>query len=265
MKTPLRSALDLRVTSILLASKAGGPPVDLFRVARTCRVVSVHLRDMIPRGGLEVVESGFRVYLRDAADGDVDLNVPEGTTLSVRQRFTLAHELAHTLFYEWSSDRPRPRAGTPPGPELERACDGLAAELVVPTELLRPRLRGREELTTTDILRLAEEFGVSAEMMLNRIAGAGCAAVNRAVILARRAGPKEAEVRALWFGAALLSFVLKPAHYQKVSGSDPALAASLEAVNGETWERRHRGRIIRFQKLEHPKAPNQFFVEAEAS
>src|SRR5271165_417429 len=73
------------------------PPVDLYAVARHRRIRRVGFRFMIPRGVLLPVEGGFEVYLRDDTRNDVDVSREEPTdALSPRQRFSLAHEIAHT-------------------------------------------------------------------------------------------------------------------------------------------------------------------------
>src|SRR5437667_10026089 len=85
------------------------PPIDLYAVARHRRIRHLGFRFMIPRGVLLPVEGGFEVYLRDSMRKDLDISPaePKGF-LSPRQRFSLAHEIAHTFFYEFSDSVPAP-------------------------------------------------------------------------------------------------------------------------------------------------------------
>ena len=47
---------------------------------------------MIPEAAMQITDGQFRIYLQS--------NFTEMPGASVRRRFSLAHELGHTLFYE---------------------------------------------------------------------------------------------------------------------------------------------------------------------
>lgn len=88
-----------------------------------------------------------------------------------RQRFTLAHELAHALFH---GGKPsvnyfgRREAG-------ERFANGFAAEFLVPTQSLRSAVESLGETHVTDpevVVHLQRLFGVSYAMMLVRLRSA---------------------------------------------------------------------------------------------
>jgi hypothetical protein len=68
-------------------------------------------------------------------------------------RFVLAHELAHTLFYEPGSPPSRPSV---PDAAEERFCDGFATFLLVPA-----RAAGEVSLDPTGLRGLAKRFDVS--------------------------------------------------------------------------------------------------------
>src|SRR5580704_7907308 len=83
------------------------PRVDLYVIARHRRIRHLGFRFIIPRGILLPVKGGFEVYLRDQMRKDVDISKEEPRDeLSVRQRFSLAQEVAHTRFYRFSDPVP---------------------------------------------------------------------------------------------------------------------------------------------------------------
>ncbi|HEV1996046.1 MAG TPA: ImmA/IrrE family metallo-endopeptidase [Candidatus Acidoferrum sp.] len=85
----------------------------------------------------------------------------------VRRNFTLAHELAHLIMA--ASFEEKKRKPCPDDPNLERTCDSIAAELLMPYEetvRLATQLgrQSPEKLGT-----LAKKFGVSLETAARRL------------------------------------------------------------------------------------------------
>src|SRR5207244_8109506 len=86
------------------------------------------------------------------------------------QIFTLAHELAHVWVGESAVSDSQPYAA--PQNAIERWCNEVAAELLVPLELVR---RGylNEGSLTEELERLARVFKVSTLVILRRLHDAG--------------------------------------------------------------------------------------------
>jgi Zn-dependent peptidase ImmA (M78 family) len=86
------------------------------------------------------------------------------------QIFTLAHELAHLWLGETGLSDAEP--GSIPEHSVERWCNRVAADLLVPLDALRDELADMTDLTA-ELERLARIFKVSTLVILRRIHDAG--------------------------------------------------------------------------------------------
>lgn len=117
-----------------------GPPVDLEAAALKLNVTLCE--EDIPVSG-ELRKNGK------------DYTVVVSSHLSPnRKRFTIAHEMAHVLF-ELSGRNP-PRTGK----EVERLCDLLASEILMPTHLLDSL---PEDAAPYRVVQLSQSFGTSVQ------------------------------------------------------------------------------------------------------
>lgn len=116
------------------------PPTDLADVAGKIGVREISYESFPGSGELHKIPDGYRIVC--------STDQPR-----VRQRFTIAHELAHVLLER--TGRNAPRAGE----AVERVCDMLAAECLMPTSVFETRLSRRPRLD--DVVELARIFETS--------------------------------------------------------------------------------------------------------
>ncbi len=88
-----------------------------------------------------------------------------GADTKSAQMFTLAHELVHVWSGESGLGDESPATGA--GSERERWCDAVAAELLVPAEVMRTEF-DRAKPLLAEVRRLARRFKVSTLVVLRR-------------------------------------------------------------------------------------------------
>ena len=104
------------------------------------------------------------------ADDLAPLIFLNGADSKAAQMFTLAHELAHVWLGETGvSDT---QAGQVPEQQIERWCNQVAAELLMPLAELRATYQSNESIPDA-MQRLAREFKVSSLVVLRRLFDAG--------------------------------------------------------------------------------------------
>lgn len=203
-----QSFLSDRVRSLLsrFAREKGPlrPPVDALALANLCGVLSVEHRRMVPEGVLAPVQGGFKMYVQS--------NFEHHRGFKVRERFTIAHEIVHTFFYEPNGDVPRRIKGAPRGEALERLCHIGAGQLLVPEGLLRRELDARGEVASVEaILDLIRVFNVSAEVLIRRLHETKLFAKDEfAAILVDAAEKGKRTIRAACHGSLVLCLAPQP-------------------------------------------------------
>lgn len=83
----------------------------------------------------------------------------------VRQRFTLAHELAHLIFMQRFSVL----TDCMQDKQLEDACDSLAVELLMPRQETLDYLSGLGDPSPENLRVVAKRFGVSLQVAARRV------------------------------------------------------------------------------------------------
>lgn len=135
-------------------------PIDLATVCGKIGAV-VEEREMIPEAAMQPRDGRFHIYLQS------NFKDLPGTTR--RRRFTWAHEIGHTLFFEQRDGELKPRADAPRGDKLESACHRAASMILVPTNQLKVELRSEKVDGAARIVELADHFDVSVEVMTRRL------------------------------------------------------------------------------------------------
>jgi hypothetical protein len=133
---------------------------------------------MFADGGLETSENGFTIHVNTGEEKreqthELFQNETLGRTLPVRHRFTLAHELAHTFFYELSpSSAPKllPLAARKANIDrLEVACNRIAATLLLPEKFLKQELERLDVHNPNHLRILARRSAVSDKTLSIRL------------------------------------------------------------------------------------------------
>jgi hypothetical protein len=153
------------------------PPIPLQDIFSRSHVKQVIFQPLLLEAALAVDNDGFVVYVdcnersketyQTAFDG-----ADQGRYLPGRVRFSLAHELIHTFFYD---TKQRPYANWLLGKHakeiesLEQACNYGASHLLLPTKPLKSDTRKIDVLTVAGIIDLATRYQVSIECLINRL------------------------------------------------------------------------------------------------
>lgn len=262
-----RNFVDQRIEYILTRANQTRPPVDLVALARIQRVRIIEFRPMILDGCIDVIAGGFNIFLRGDSfqSWNVDEDI-EWARLKPRQRFTLAHEIVHTFFYDLSGELPVVSKRAPKVSIIEHLCQYGAGQMLLPERLLTPFFDLNKFLDHKLTVKLARGFGTSSEVVIRR--------VNRierfknpdwALILAKtdRSG-QDAKIRAACYSSSLLPYFPKPTLFS-------SLRESYTNILGEdfwgrtTWEREiklHAGSLV-IRKRPHSAQGRSFFLEIE--
>jgi len=157
--------------NLRLSHNIQGPPFDPYEYAAALGIRVEQVDDCIFDGVLRFVNNEFLVQLKR----DVSPN---------RKRFTLAHEIAHTFFYDLASHSAKFRDESQFDPEEERLCDWAAAELLMPGAVFARDLSsfqrdGDGRITPPVLLKLRRLYKVSLRAVATRVSfvsrAVGCA------------------------------------------------------------------------------------------
>jgi hypothetical protein len=125
------------------------PPTDLEAIRPRLNITQFCAEDIAGSGELQRDGDGLKVVYSSALS-------------STRKRFTIAHEMAHAVFESTGPNCPRT------GVELERLCDKIAAEILMPKQLFLDRLG--HEFSVKKILDLSQLFRASVSATAIRCA-----------------------------------------------------------------------------------------------
>jgi hypothetical protein len=164
----------------VVATISNSLPVDLNRIAATRAVRRIEFTPLLTHGGLAVRNDGFIIYVRCNNGESADLTArfaKDGTGVSLptavarRARFTIAHEIAHTFFYDVRRMPPRPKTQVnddASATKLELACNQIAGLILIPETALQRRLANFDVVSPDELRMLANAAVVSAQAVIYR-------------------------------------------------------------------------------------------------
>lgn len=134
------------------------PPIDVAEVARRLGVASINQREMAEEGRLERRGDDVRIYTRVGLSHD-------------RQRFTIAHEIAHLILaapdvHLLVAHRDRLQVD-----DEERLCDRIAAGIILPAPWVRHRFGARAHNLSTvrHVAHIADVSMAAAAVRLSEV------------------------------------------------------------------------------------------------
>lgn len=178
----VKDRVDAVLVEYMRVRQSGRLPIDLLAIAEIAGVSSVREIEMIPEAVIRPAGSGFEVFLQK--------NFIDFPGFRQRQRFSLAHEIAHTFFFE-PKDGGMKRIGyAPTGDRLESACHAAAGLMLVPESLFRSAIGAMQDFPRArQIMQLAARFDVSVEVVIRRLPMKHFETSERALVVTR--GPKD--------------------------------------------------------------------------
>ncbi len=155
-----QEAVKARVCALVRQSGRKSPPFSPESIFRFCGIRRIEHSNLAVDGEL-------------ARDGDGYVIRLNASSPPRRQRFTCAHEIAHTFFLENKEERllaqRAPRSGDA---EEERLCDIAAAYILMPYPYFEWKVSDYGP-SASALLALADEFETSLHATLRRLCDAG--------------------------------------------------------------------------------------------
>ena len=208
--------IDQAVPAVVADVLAGisCPPTDLAALCARLNVKDVLDDDNIPvLGELRRENGAFTILCA-------------GGQSSVRRRFTIAHELAHVLFETTGPRAPRV------GADLERLCDMLAAEMLMPRTIFEAAM-STSTLDASLVRRLASQFQTSLTATVLR-----CAELRSLSVVCIQDGRRKWSRGPARLGAYQLRHLMK----QLIDGEPGDRLVAVERTGGADF---HRGHWVR--------------------
>ena len=125
---------------------ASGPPTDLARFGEALGVVEVEWKELNVDGMVLPKGSGYKIVLNSKK--------------AARARFSWAHELGHIVFQSGSLARPQFRSAQRSHKQIERLCDMIASEVLMPREQFSEHMN-QLDFTLAAVPKLAQVFDTS--------------------------------------------------------------------------------------------------------
>ena len=155
-------------------------PVLLRPLAERRKVTAVDFCPLLVDAMLTTHPKGFRILLNSDGGRAQELkdryqNESKVKMLHPRLRFSIAHELAHTFFYDLTESNPKlskkftSGGGRTELENLERYCNTIASHLLLPTQLFKAGFFRLKAITPESLANFAQTAGVSLQAFLVRL------------------------------------------------------------------------------------------------
>lgn len=155
-------------------SKKLPSPLPVF--AKKLHVNEVVFAPMLIDGCLATDLTGFRIYVNceknEKNEFQSAYNKGEDKILPPHLRFTIAHEISHTLFFRIGEKRPSEKTKAKSSAKisgLEELCNEIASELLLPSPAIDLFAAKNDLLVPKNLRHLAEQAAVPAEVVFHRI------------------------------------------------------------------------------------------------
>lgn len=149
-----------------MKKSGGNTAADVARFAGPRRRIDEPLEAMALRLGVaKIIEEplSFEGGLFQLSSGERIIKI-NGTSPRVRKRFTLAHEIAHLLL-----GKPGLRSACGHNDALERKCDAIASELLMPMDEAVPFVKSLGKPSPQSLRAIATRFDVSLQAAAYRV------------------------------------------------------------------------------------------------
>jgi hypothetical protein len=184
MPRPLNRWSDRRKRTVeradaLTAKLKHDLPINLGTVAHACGVKLIQFQPLLLDAGLAFGDDGFHIYVRAPAENGADFTrrfSEDGTGRTLppdfarSARFTIAHEIAHTLIYNTSTFPPRhlEAVNVRSIGGLEHTCNVVAAALMLPENIFETRFRDFDLFNPDALSEIANEALVTKTTLVWR-------------------------------------------------------------------------------------------------
>ena len=153
-------AIDQWIADIVTEVTSIGAPIDLTKVAKKFGISAIEYGPIPCEGTIEPTDSeSYRVRINSCSPPS-------------RQRFSLAHEIAHAMLYsllpELKQFSTRSVFVPPSGKVEERLCDDIAGRLLMPQKILLDEFSGFS-IGLSLITEMSQRFASSASASVIRV------------------------------------------------------------------------------------------------
>lgn len=160
-----RDAMRKLAHGLLVQTGQTSPPIQFGPIFKLRKI-----RRHSAFGDLDLRRKGLRDACLIPINDGFDLRFRSSRPLVSRVRFSKAHEIGHTFFFDVHSNPPRKlsmwRGRTS---DEEKLCDIFAAELLMPEEMVRHFVGEGAKLSLVGLVDLSRKFETSYEAMSRRV------------------------------------------------------------------------------------------------